>query len=595
MRDQMRRNRALRWLGLSLSFSVLMLGTGALRVAGQTPAPPRFTVELRPVDSSRLPALQSFSVGQGSDGKWLIIGGRTNGLHLFVQSSNGGTTPPPNAFPTKSANTDVWVIDPAARRAWSAPLKGLPVNIADSLAATNAQFAQDGNTLYIIGGYGMNSQTQQMTTFGTLTAIKVNETINAVINKQSFQSFIQQTSTYYDCPQYVSTQYNSCFNTESGKCKQGPGWGDCQRRAQATCNAKKPAWTQQCIASLPSATTPITTSVPTNTGYYARVTGGGLEKIGNVFYLVFGQQFEGLYSVLEGDYGKWPVSQVYTERVAALRLTPEPLSAAVLNVVLQDPSDASAQYHRRDLNVLPALAPDGKTPRIVAHGGVFVPGQDSAYRSPIFIDPGAQPGVFKVRVDKYEQVMSQYDCAVLKMFNRATTGGSMINVFFGGISLYYLDSKTGQLKQDTGLPFINSMSSLIYAPNGTWSEYVRLAPLDGLMGTDAKFMRNPQVAAAENGVIYFDTLRQNTLVGYVYGGILAARPQAGDATGQYSKASNALYEVWVNPTQPPPRYWVATRTALVGTRTNGAVTGTHPGSPDTPQPPKSDDPNVPKP
>jgi hypothetical protein len=565
-----------------------MAGLGAARVAGQSPAPPRFTVELQPVDSSRLPALQSFSAAQGSDGKWLIIGGRTNGLHLFVQSSNGGSTPPPNAFPTKSANTDVWVIDPAARRAWSASLKGLPANIADALATTNAQYAQDGNVLYIIGGYGMNSQTQQMTTFGTLTAVKVNETINAVVNKQSFQSFIQQTSTYYDCPAYVSTQYNSCFNTESGKCKTGPGWGDCQRRAQASCNTKKPSWTQQCISNLPGAGAPPSQQIPTNTGYYARVTGGGMEKVGGVFYLVFGQQFEGLYSVLEGDYGKWPVNQTYTERVTALRFTPEPLSAAVLNVVLQDPSDSSAPYHRRDLNVLASLTPQG-APRIAAHGGVFVPGQDSAYRAPIFIDGGAQPGVFKVTVDKYQQVMSQYDCAVLRMFNRAPAGGSMINVFFGGISLYYLDPKTGQLKIDTGLPFVNTMSALTYSPNGTWSEYVRLAPLNGLMGTDAKFIPNPRVAAAENGVIYLDAIKQNTMVGYVYGGILAARPQAGDDTGQYSKASNALYEVWVNPAPPPARYWISTGSALVGTRSNGAVSGTHPGSPDTSQPPKSND------
>lgn len=595
MRDHLRRRKAFRWMTACMFLAAWTSTFGAARLIAQTPTAPNFTVELRPVDSSRLPALHSFSLGQGSDGKWLIIGGRTNGLHLFVQSSDGGKTPPPNAFPTRSANTDIWVIDPLARRAWSASLKSLPASIADPLSATNAQHTQDGNILYIIGGYGMNSVTQQMTTFGTLTAIKINETINAVINNRPFQSFIQQTTTYYDCPQYATNQYNACFKTESGKCKRGPGWGACQRRAQALCLARKPSYTQECVSLLPKPGAPSPPQIPTNTGYYARVTGGGLEKIGDVFYLVFGQQFEGLYSVFEGDYGKWPVNQVYTERVAALRITPEPLSAAVLSLVLQDPSDSSAQFHRRDLNVLPALDPRTGNPRIAAHGGVFVPGRDEAYRFPIFIDGGAQPGVFNVTVNKYEQAMSQYDCAVLKMYKRSPMGNSMINVFFGGISLYYLDHKTGQLQLDTGLPFINSISALTYSANGAWSEYVRLAPLNKLMGTDGKFVKSLNVPAAPNGVIYLDALRQNTLVGYVYGGILAAKPQAGDPTGQYSKASNALYEVWVNPVVPPPRYWVSTRTALVGTRSTGAVTGTHPGSPDTPQPPKSDEQTPPEP
>jgi hypothetical protein len=96
---------------------------------------PRFTVDLVDVDSSTLPALQSFSAAQGSSGKWLIVGGRTNGLHLFVQSSNGGTTPPPNAFPTTSANQNLWVIDPFSVKAWSAPLSSLPAPISDALSA----------------------------------------------------------------------------------------------------------------------------------------------------------------------------------------------------------------------------------------------------------------------------------------------------------------------------------------------------------------------------------------------------------------------------------------------------------------------------
>ncbi|MBV9209971.1 MAG: hypothetical protein JOZ52_05050 [Acidobacteria bacterium] len=593
MLNRIRRSVAAGWLALSAAALVLLCGLNCQTAAAQvSSSQPRFTVELKPVAASSLPALHSFSLAVGSDGKWLIIGGRTNGLHAFVQSSNNGTTPPPNAFPVANANRLVWVIDPATGKTWSAPLDGLPVSIADALSATNAESAQEGDTLYIIGGYGWDSQKQQMTTFGMLNAIQVDETIKAVMNKSTLVPLIQQTGTYLDCPQFGVSAYNTCDqdpNTGEPACKQGPGWSDCIKKVQATCRAQRQQAIGACAVCVQNGQTQCawngqTSSIPTVTGYYTKVTGGGLEKVGNTYYLVFGQDFEGLYSVLEGDYGKWPIIQTYTEQIAGLQFTSNPLSAAVLNVYQQDPNDLSAPYHRRDLNVLAALAPDG-TPRIVAHGGVFVPGQDSAYRQPIFINNGADPMKVTITVDSYQQVMSQYDCAVLKMFDRSSkSAGQMINVFFGGISLYYLDAKTGKLKLDSGLPFINSLTSLTYNADGSWSEYIRRAPLDGLMGTDAKFVPVSSVSAAANGVIYLDAIKGNTLVGYVYGGILASQPKAqaaSDTNASYTQSSNALYEVWVNTgATPPTGYWISTPNAATGTATGGKVTGTklHPAS-----------------
>lgn len=582
MRDKIHGSKAA--LVLVRSAATLALLGCCDQATAQTAGQPRFTVELKPVTANNLPALHSFSLAKGSDGKWLIVGGRTNGLHAFVQSSNNGTTAPPNAFPVASANRLIWVIDPATGSSWSAPLDGLSPAIADSFSSTNAQSAQEGNTLYIIGGYGWDSQKQQMTTFGMLNAIQVDETIKAVINKTELTSLIEQKNTYLDCPQFGVSVYNACDqdpNTGESSCKQGPGWADCVRKVQAACRDKRQQAVQACVGCVQNGQTQCasngqTMPIPTVTGYYTKVTGGGLEKVGKVYYLVFGQDFEGLYSVLEGDYGKWPVTQTYAEQVVALQFKANPLSAAVLNVYQQDPNDNSAPYHRRDLNVLPALAPDG-TPRIAVHGGVFVPGQDSAYRQPIFIDNGANPMNVKITVDKYEQVMSQYDCAVLKMFDRSGgSAGRMIDVFFGGISLYYLDAKTGKLKIDSGLPFINSLTSLTYNPDGSWSEYIRTAPLDSLMGSEAKFVPLSSVSAATNGVIYLDALKGNTLVGYVYGGILASQPQASEPGAKHTKSSNALYEVWVDTSAPPPpRYWISTASAATGTATSGKVSGTN--------------------
>lgn len=533
---------------------VLALAWMLVAAGAAVSAQPSFSVELVPVNSSALPALHSYSVAE-SGGKWLLIGGRTNGLHLFVQSSNGGTTPPPDAFPAQMANTNAWVIDPAAGTAWSEPLSGLPAAIADHLSANNAQFIQDGDWLYVIGGYGKDSQTGKTITFPYLTAIQVSKAIDAVVAKQPLNSFVQQTSTYVDCPQAGTNTYNACVGPATQKCQQGPGWSECVKKAQAGCAVEQQNTQNQCIAQVQAGNPQ---GLPTNTGYYATVTGGGLRKVGNVYYLVFGQDFEGLYSVAESDYGKWPVNQVYTQRVAALAFTPNPLSAAVLRVIQQDPNDFDAPYNRRDLNVLPDLTADG-TPRISVHGGVFVPGQDTAYRQPVFIDKGDDPANATVTVDSsYQQMMSQYECATLPLFDRSTSGGgNMIDISFGGISLYYLDSKTHKLKMDEGLPFIDTLSLLSHAADGSWSEYARVKPLPARMGTEAQFIPLSGVQASTNGVIYLDAIKQKTKVGYVFGGIVAQRAEAGGPTDDYSKASNQLYEVWVDPSTPPAGYWTA--------------------------------------
>ena len=56
----------------------------------------------------------------------------------------------------------------------------------------NMQSIQDGNTLYMIGGYGWDSIMSDFTTFNTLTAIDVNNTIDAIINNQPIAPFIRQ-------------------------------------------------------------------------------------------------------------------------------------------------------------------------------------------------------------------------------------------------------------------------------------------------------------------------------------------------------------------------------------------------------------------
>ena len=129
-----------------------------------------YEIELVPFDSGTmpLPTLHSYAKAQW-DGKWLLLGGRTNGLHAFTQ--NGFAN-----FPPAFQNRDVWVIDPKSGESWRRSLEGddsgLAIEQIDSLSVTNNQFYQAGDRLYITGGYGYKTDFDY-TTFDTLTSIDV--------------------------------------------------------------------------------------------------------------------------------------------------------------------------------------------------------------------------------------------------------------------------------------------------------------------------------------------------------------------------------------------------------------------------------------
>ena len=125
--------------------------------------------------SAPRPTLQSFAAGT-HDGKWVMLAGRTNGLHGFGSSGSQN-------FPSASQNRDVWVIDPVTKQSWSRSLTsdaGLtPLQLA-ALSSTNTQAAQVGQRLYVTGGYGQGPSGFQ--TYNTLSAIDLPAISDWVIN-----------------------------------------------------------------------------------------------------------------------------------------------------------------------------------------------------------------------------------------------------------------------------------------------------------------------------------------------------------------------------------------------------------------------------
>ncbi|NNC95407.1 MAG: T9SS type A sorting domain-containing protein [Chitinophagales bacterium] len=143
-----------------------------------------FDIHLKQVNISGLGGLQSYAFGQ-HNGKWLIVGGRLDGLHRRQ---------PFASFDIAGHNNQIIVIDPTNEQVWTAPLTNLPDSIEEQLSSTNMQFFQEGDYLYCVGGYGYSSIAGDHTTYDKLTAIKVDDVIDAVINNTNFISFFRQIS-----------------------------------------------------------------------------------------------------------------------------------------------------------------------------------------------------------------------------------------------------------------------------------------------------------------------------------------------------------------------------------------------------------------
>lgn len=153
----------------------------SLSVFSQT-AP--FNIYIEPMNISGLGGLQAYAFGQ-HNGKWLVVGGRLDGLHRRQ---------PFAAFDVAGNNNQFIVIDPVSQQKWTAPLTSLSVALQEQLSSTNMEFHQEGNYLYIIGGYGYNTTSAVRKTFDNLTAIDVPSVINAIIGGTSFTSYFRQIS-----------------------------------------------------------------------------------------------------------------------------------------------------------------------------------------------------------------------------------------------------------------------------------------------------------------------------------------------------------------------------------------------------------------
>lgn len=164
--------------------------TSPITVGGQSLP---FGLKLQRVDTGgKLPTLQSFAATQY--GKyWVLLGGRTNGLHNF-------TTDPLKNFPPSAQNRKIWVIDPSTWRVWSRSItgSGLSSDQVDQLSATNYEHYRSGDTFYVIGGYGYLRSVKKFMTFPVMTAVDLPDLIRWVqqpLKSPELGKLIRQTTS----------------------------------------------------------------------------------------------------------------------------------------------------------------------------------------------------------------------------------------------------------------------------------------------------------------------------------------------------------------------------------------------------------------
>ncbi len=168
----------IKYFSVSIAFSLSVLLAAAQKIKSEFP----FTIRLEQMEINNMPALQSFAYATWQ-GKWLMIGGRKDGLHRRQ---------PWATFDEEGQNRFIYVVDPQNKKVWKQTLENLPTLVAEQLQSTNMEFCQTGNNLIVTGGYGYSKTADDHITFPYLTVIKVDELITAILNNKEIKnSFFQ--------------------------------------------------------------------------------------------------------------------------------------------------------------------------------------------------------------------------------------------------------------------------------------------------------------------------------------------------------------------------------------------------------------------
>ncbi len=260
-----------------------------------------------------------------------------------------------------------------------------------------------------------------------------------------------------------------------------------------------------------------------------RVTGGGLNKIDDIYYLVGGHKFMGRYNPVGPEHGPG-FEQEYTNEIRKFKI----IEGDNISVEILDVSHDELHLHRRDYNLVPYLA-DGER-ELMIYSGVFQTNADLPYLYPVSIDKDG----YEAKED-FAQYFNHYHCAYLPIYDQESD--DMHTIFFGGIAQFY--EENGGLVQDNDVPFVNTIADVSRNAFGDLNETILSTTMPGYLGAGSIFIIDPKTELVEDDIIDGSKIGTDfQSIGYIYGGIRSSMPNIFWVnTGEESEASQTIYKV----------------------------------------------------
>ena len=140
-----------------------------------------YSIQFDPIVIPEFMGVQSFAVGRSGD-ELLLIGGRLDGLHRRQ---------PWASFDSAGHNNQLIVLNLVTKQQWKKTVADLPDDLADQLKATNHCATQVGDSLYLVGGYGISRSKNDHITFPSAVALSVSATIQAIKNQHVSEQLFQ--------------------------------------------------------------------------------------------------------------------------------------------------------------------------------------------------------------------------------------------------------------------------------------------------------------------------------------------------------------------------------------------------------------------
>lgn len=266
------------------------------------------------------------------------------------------------------------------------------------------------------------------------------------------------------------------------------------------------------------------------------VTGGYLGFLNDTFYLVGGQYFHGSYNPMGPTHGPGFV-QEYTDAIRKFTLD---ISTTSPTITSRNEIHDPALLHRRDFNMAPQIFQNNQR-GFTAFTGVFQPVTDLPWLNLVDIKPTGYE-----EVPGAQQQLNQYHTAHLSVYDELNQQNRTL--FFGGMGRFYPDA-SGNLIDDTDVPFVTTISCISRAPNGSATETYFSEEMPGLLGSGAEFIPNTKANYDHQHILHWTgSETQPLLAGYIYGGIESTAPNIFFINdGTQSSASHRWFKVWLNP------------------------------------------------